>query len=459
MINEIVLSGLSEIVKKTIKICAEMYNFDANEAMSKIGIEELMEKEVRKRDESEKKVEKKKERKEKTEIPLPYNGELNEDCCKGVKHNYGLYTQCRVKSKNGEKYCKMCENQAMKHSHGKPTYGTMEDRLAVGIMEFVDPSGKKPEMYMNVLKKMNIPINEAVDEAKKQKMQINEVHFEEEADQGIVISEKVVEKTKGRPKKSRKVLEVAPDEDDLINSLLIAAKEKQSTEEEEEKKKQEEAVKETEKKKKEEEEQAKKKEAKKAAKEADKKKKEQEEEQAKMKEAMEKKAEMEKKEQEELAKKKKQEDQEVVPEGYAKVKKFTYKDGNKYLRSAVGIVYNIDQKEVGKWNELTGEIEFKKIKEDEEKYGLLDAQKTLDPPKNVPLPINIENEIKRSYTYSAYPVKVRGEYYNLPNVFSQLSSTNKREFVLLIDSSFFSFSTLRKQSIIRKNYQQYIQIY
>jgi hypothetical protein len=361
MINEIVFSGLSEIVKKTIKICAEMYNFDANEAMSKIGMEDVMEKEVRKE-----KMLEKKERKEKTEIPLPYNGELNEDCCKGVKHNYGLYTQCRVKSKNGEKYCKMCENQAIKHSHGKPTYGTMEDRLAVGIMEFVDPSGKKPEMYMNVLKKMNITIDEAMDEGKKQKMQINEVHFEEEAYQGIVISEKVVEKTKGRPKKSKKVLEVANDEDDLINSLLTAAKEKQSTEEdEEEKKKQEEAVKETEKKKKEEEEQAKKKEAKKAAKEAEKKKKEQEEEQAKMKEAMEKKAEMEKKEQEELAKKKKQEDQEV-PEGYAKVKKFTYKDGNKYLRSVVGIVYNIDQKEVGKWNELTGEIEFKKIKEDEE---------------------------------------------------------------------------------------------
>jgi len=90
-----------------------------------------------------------------------------------------------------------------------------------------------------------------------------------------------------------------------------------------------------------------------------------------------------------------------------------------------------------------------KLKEDEEKYGLLDAQKTLDPPKNVPLPINIENEIKRSYTYSAYPVKVRGEYYNLPYVFRQLSSTNKREFVLLIDSSFFSFSTLRKQSILK----------
>lgn len=89
------------------------------------------------------------------------------------------------------------------------------------------------------------------------------------------------------------------------------------------------------------------------------------------------------------------------------------------------------------------------LKENEERYGLLVAEKTSDPPKNVPLPLNIEGEIKRNYTYSAYPVKVRGQYYNLPYAFTQLSSTNKREFALLIDYSFFSFSTLRKQSILK----------
>ena len=370
-LNKIVLESVSEVVKKTIKICAEMYNFDANEAMSKIGVEDIMEEEVKVRKEEVRKEEVRKEKKtektekkEKTEIPLPYNGELNEECCKGVKHNLGLYTQCKVKSKNGEKYCKMCENQANKNSHGKPTYGTMEDRLSVGLMDYVDPSGKKPEMYMNVLKKLNIPVNEAVDEATKQNIQINEVHLEEEEEKS---TEKVVEKTKGRPKKSKKVLEVANDDDDLITNLLAAAKEKQNTAEEEAEKKKSEEAKEAEKKKIEEESKKvdkKKREQEREAKEAEKKKKEQERE---AKEAEKKKQEEEeKKKQEEIAKEVEKKKQDEASKESLKVKKINYKDGKTYLKSKVGIVYNLEQTEVGKWNDLTGEIDFNKIKEEGE---------------------------------------------------------------------------------------------
>jgi hypothetical protein len=373
-LNKIVLESVSEVVKKTIKICAEMYNFDANEAMSKIGLEDIMDEEVKVRKEEvnvrkeEVRKEKKTEKKEKTEIPLPYNGELNEECCKGVKHNLGLYTQCKVKSKNGEKYCKMCENQANKNSHGKPTYGTMEDRLSVGLMDYVDPSGKKPEMYMNVLKKLNIPVNEAVDEATKQNIQINEVHLEEEEEKS---TEKVVEKTKGRPKKSKKVLEVANDDDDLITNLLAAAKEKQNTAEEEaEKKKSEEAekkkIEEAEKKKIEEAKKVekKKREQEREAKEAEKKKREQERETKEAEKKKQEEEEEEKKKQEEIAKEVEKKKQDEASKESLKVKKINYKDGKTYLKSKVGIVYNLEQKEVGKWNDLTGEIDFNKIKEE-----------------------------------------------------------------------------------------------
>jgi hypothetical protein len=305
-----------------------------------------------------------KKKKEKTEIPLPFNGELNEECCKGVKHNLGLYTQCRVKSKNGEKYCKMCENQANKNSHGKPTYGTMEDRLSVGLMDYVDPSGKKPEMYMNVLKKLNIPVSDAIDEATKQNIQINEVHLEEEQEKS---TEKVVEKTKGRPKKSKKVLEVANDDDDLITNLLAAAKEKQNTAEDETEKKKIEEAKEAEKKKIEEEVKKvdkKKREQEREAKEAEKKKREQERE---AKEAEKKKQEEEeKKKQEEIAKEVEKKKQDEASKESLKVKKINYKDGKTYLKSKVGIVYNLEHTEVGKWNDLTGEIDFNKIKEEGE---------------------------------------------------------------------------------------------
>jgi hypothetical protein len=232
----------------------------------------------------------------------------------------------------------MCENQASKHGHGKPTYGTIEDRTAVGILDFVDPSGKKPEKYMNVLKKMNIPVNEAVDEASKQKMTINPIHFEEEPDVGLVI-EKATEKAKGRPKKSKKVLEVVDEEgDDLISNLLKASKvpvEEVVDEEEAEKKKKE--AEEAEKKKKESE--KKKRNEEKAAKEAEKK----------------------KREAEEAEKKKKEPEQKT-----AQVKKITHTDGKIYYKSRVGIVYNTESVEVGKWNEVSNEIEFNVEKEDRE---------------------------------------------------------------------------------------------
>ena len=397
-LNNILLEGLSEIVKKTIIICADLYKFDAAEAMSKIGLEDVIDEkeEVRKEEVRKEKKEKKTEKKtEKTEIPLPYSGVENEECCNGLKYNHGLYTQCKVRRKGSESYCKMCENQASKHSHGKPTYGTIEDRLAVGIMEYVDPSGKKPEKYMNVLKKLNITVDESQEEASKQKIKINEIHFEEEIEEGIVatVTEKG-EKPKGRPKKSKKVLEVANDEnEDLIDVLLEEAKKKQLASEadvlEESEKKKREAekeAKEAEKKKKEEEKEAKeaekkKKEAEKEAKEAEKKKKEAEkeakeaekkkkEEEKEAKEAEKKKKEEKKKREAEAAEKKQKEAEEAEKkqkeEKGEKVKKINYKDGNIYLKSRVGIVYNTNQEEVGKWNDITGEIDFNKEKEDGE---------------------------------------------------------------------------------------------
>ena len=408
LLNKILLEGLKEIVILTIMVCADEYKFDGNEALSKICMNDVMTKmssydalcpmdpkessmlsaklsstlgekeredereEVRKEKKETKKSEKKSVKKvEKSEIPLPYNGEHNEECCSGLKYNFGLYTQCKVKSKNGEKYCKMCENQASKHGHGKPTYGTIQDRLEVGIMDFVDPSGKKPEMYMKVLKKQIITIDEAVDEGKKQKMTINSIHFDEESE---VVSEKVVEKSKGRPKKGKKSLEIGNEEgeEDLLNTLLVAAKEKVVPEAEKKKKEkqkeEEKEAKEAERKKKEEEKEAK--EAEKKKKEAERKQKEEEKE-----------AEKKKKEQE-----KKKEPEEEASAEVSKVKRFTYTDGLVYLKSEVGIVYNSDHDEVGKWNKQTKTIEFNVEKDDrelsEDEYEEEEEEEELEDLKN-----------------------------------------------------------------------------
>lgn len=48
-----------------------------------------------------------------------------------------------------------------------------------------------------------------------------------------------------------------------------------------------------------------------------------------------------------------------------KVKKFEYK-GTKYLKSSNGVVYNMEQDEVGTWNEESKEIDFKAVDSEEE---------------------------------------------------------------------------------------------
>ena len=198
-------------------------------------------------------------------------------------------------------------------------------------------------------------------------MTLNPIHFEEESE---VVSEKVVEKSKGRPKKGKKSLEIGNEEgeEDLLNTLLVAAKEKEAPEDkqkeaERKKKEEEKEAKEAEKKKKEAERKQKEEE-----KEAERKKKEQEKEaEQKKKEQEKKKKEQEKKEQEKEAEQKKKEpEEEEASAEVSKVKRFTYTDGLVYLKSATGIVYNSDHDEIGKWNNLTKTIEFNVEKEDRE---------------------------------------------------------------------------------------------
>ena len=69
-------------------------------------------------------------------------------------------------------------------------------------------------------------------------------------------------------------------------------------------------------------------------------------------------------------------------------------------------------------------------------------------PKDKPFTINIGREIRRNYKYSVYPTKKGEEYYNLPYSYREVSNNNN--FILLIDSSFFSFSSLRDENNILK---------
>jgi hypothetical protein len=353
--------------KNLVRRLGEMYNFDSEEAMVKLNLDVLNVKE---------KVKKVKNVKEKSKYPFPFNNKKNENCCNGLRQNHGLYTQCEsVKVKDNE-YCKKCQNECSKNSSGKPDYGCIEDRLKCGVYEFRDPKGKIPIAYTKLMSKLKFTREEVENEAKKLNYEIDPMHFEytEEPKRGRPKTEKkekdvnvVSSGKKGRPKKAEKEVELISDvSEDIFASLVENANASQvvnnvvvsevpaevvtSEKSEKEVKKAEKEAKKLEKDAKKAEKEAKKleKDAKKAEKETKKLEKET------------KKAEKDAKNAEKEANKPGDEEEVDV------VRKFVF-EGTTYLKSkTTGVVYNMEQELVGKWNEATQKIDFEDIDDEEE---------------------------------------------------------------------------------------------
>jgi hypothetical protein len=188
-------------VHELIEECGRLYNFDVKEALIKLNLE---------------KEKVKKEKKEK--MLVPFDGTKKEGCCNGIVKNNGLYTQCPKKVENG--FCKTCESQP---------YGNIDQRLSVGVYEYKDPKGKSPKRYLDVLKKKKISKEEIESWLVRENIQVAEAHLEESPEKvkrGRPKSEKKVKEPtgkKGRPKKEKKVVETPNQEDDLFASLVAQA--------------------------------------------------------------------------------------------------------------------------------------------------------------------------------------------------------------------------------------------
>ena len=369
-----VKSGMEEmtldVVRRAIEECGRRYGFDSDEACRDLGVSMVIKKE-------------KKEKKDGkvsslSSFPLPYNGEMKSDCCHGLKQNHGLYTQCVQVVKGDAKYCKGCNTQAEKNENGEPDYGSIESRMAVGILEYVDPKGKKPTAYAKIMKKYKVTEEEVVAEAAKFGITINAGHFELSAEskrgRPKTSVEKPVKGAKGRPKKNKKVVELSDDNtEDLFADLVASANKDEEVEvvvEVIDEKLSKAQAKEAEKLAK-----AEAKEAEKLAKEQEKKAKEEAKEQEKKAKEQEKKA---KEEAKAAAKEAKSAAKTVAVKPVAvkpvvedsqepdKVKRFEF-EGVKYLKSKnTGIIYNMEQDVVGKWNEQTNKIDFKEEEDEEE---------------------------------------------------------------------------------------------
>jgi len=381
------------VAQKLILDCANMYNFDADEACRRLNISSLK---IVDKAPSAPKV--KAPKVKSSQIPLPFTGK-KEGVCLGLKRNYGLFTQCVEIKVNESGFCKSCAKE-----HEKT--GTVDDRLNGDMFNYVSKDGKKSVPFVNIMKKMNLTKEQVLEEAEKQGVEIPEGHFAEKAkkEKKEKNEKKETEKKgKGRPKKEKKVLNTENEVSDLFSELIQQAnesdddeaekpKENESLDKEEAKKEalrlKEEAKKEALRLK----EEAKKealrlkeeaKEAEKLAKEAQKKelarlkeeaKEAQKKELARLKEEAKKALEVFKSPKKEKAQEEKTEKPaakspakakilvEEPEEVEVKVKKFEY-NGVKYLRdfNTNKIYDRASQEEIGIFNEKTKKIEFNKL--------------------------------------------------------------------------------------------------
>jgi hypothetical protein len=188
---------LMMLCKGVVMECASKYGFDGEEALMSLEIVSV----------------KNKNKKEKKEvgIPMPFSGEIKEDCCKGVRMNHGLFTQCTNKA---EELCSSCEKEMTKNSGALP-YGRIEERIAGGA-EFKDPKGRKVQNYMKVLAKLKITREAAEAYANENGIVLPESVFAEEEK---VINVKTDDGKRGRPKKPVKVV-ISDESEDLFAGLV-----------------------------------------------------------------------------------------------------------------------------------------------------------------------------------------------------------------------------------------------
>ena len=421
-LNRQLVNLSQDLSNRCIAALAERYSFDAEEASRYLNLSMI--KVERKAPIKGKSTKATKVSAPKAAFPLPYNGEFNDACCYALRQNNGLYTQCTSLRRSGSYVCKGCDTTMQKTGSEVPEYGTIQQRNAVGIFEYTDPKGRKPIAYTKVMKKYKISQEQALEEAAKLNIIINSDHFTvtEETKRGrpsTKSGEKIPKEkgAKGRPKKSKKVLQIEGDDEDLFATLVAEANEEseelslglgkkkagKSDEEKEVERLAKEAEKEAKrlaaevaKKEKDEklaaekaEKEAKKeqerlaREAKKAEEEAAKKLKEEQrlkdkvDKEAKL--AAEKAAKEATKSQKSSKKADPKDEKEAVVEDEEPdvVKKVEF-EGKKYLKSKkTNVIYdyaeyvkNGEQVVVGKWNDSTNKIEFAAAEEEEEEYDM-----------------------------------------------------------------------------------------
>ena len=201
-----------ELASRCIMECASRRGFDGSEEIKLLGLENLslIKKQMAKKSVS------KEIKSNKSVFPLPFiASSVDFHKCHGLAYNRGLFTQCQKAQMGNSSFCKGCQTECDNSASGYPKCGTVHQRLSSGLYAFKDTTGRSPVSYAKILEKLKLTIEQAVEEAGKNSLEIDNDHF-------VVADkpkkEKKEKKERGRPKKAQGIVEAA-DVTDLFAKL------------------------------------------------------------------------------------------------------------------------------------------------------------------------------------------------------------------------------------------------
>ena len=225
------------IARQLVKELSSKYKFDESDAINYLEL-------TIQRSDSDNANKEMQQRK--NNIPLPFCGVINTNCCYGVRLNYGLYTQCTNSQtiyNNEHPVCETCNKQINKNRNNEPTYGYITTRFEQGN-NFRDPKGKAPINYANIMEKLNISRNDAEKVANEIGLTIPEDQFiikkasrgrpkkdttaDDTASESSYTSVKE-EKKRGRPRKNKEIVDKETAKINTINEMLSSIKQTENT--------------------------------------------------------------------------------------------------------------------------------------------------------------------------------------------------------------------------------------
>tara|TARA_A100001011_G_C14292543_1_gene836904 strand:- start:1744 stop:2619 length:876 start_codon:yes stop_codon:yes gene_type:complete len=188
-INEEAINISKFLGREITKSLSKKFNFDFDEAVKFLEFNS----DNNRQDQTDQST------KKKSNVPLPFCGNINNAGCHGVRLNYGLYTQCTNSPTcfNGEyPMCQTCFKQSTNNSNNQPNYGFISKRAEMGV-NYKDPKGKSPINYGNIMEKLNITRQQAEEAAEQAGLTIPDEQFA------------VVKAARGRPKKDATAYDTA----------------------------------------------------------------------------------------------------------------------------------------------------------------------------------------------------------------------------------------------------------